>query len=500
MTKTRNISDLGAFTPSGAGGVQRTVENKLRDVVSVKDFGASPSASAATNKTAFEAAVATGKPVFIPSGIYEYSGWDNLDQNNITIFGQGSSNTVLKYTGSGNALLVGSTAGFRQGVNFSGFTVEGNTNVTAIIRTRLIARSQWSDINVREANQTTGIGFVFQGCMLNRFDCLTCSQDRQSMTNPPAEAFNIEALAPYGNSSNNTFVNLYAEGAGVFPATPSIGIGIRISGGDQNTFISGSPESCKTWGLLIAANCRYNAFIGVGFENLDATGDFADGGISTRYINCYASQKVVLQGRSCSIEGGFFERLQIDAGATRNRIKDAVINNWSTGAGGLFDSGTGTEVRDLYDADLAAFVTDRFPRFLMYRITNTAAVTGAGASHTMTWNTLIDDGSNCTGTNFVAPVTGRYQLQTTLSLDGISTAATLVDVRIVTSSRTYLTQKSINPKAGGTQESISFSTVADMDAGHTAYVTIQLSGMAANNAYVIGNASNMWSTFSGYKI
>jgi hypothetical protein len=40
MTKTRNISDLGAFTPSGAGGVQRPVEDKLRDFVSVKDFGA----------------------------------------------------------------------------------------------------------------------------------------------------------------------------------------------------------------------------------------------------------------------------------------------------------------------------------------------------------------------------------------------------------------------------------------------------------------------------
>jgi hypothetical protein len=136
----------------------------------------------------------------------------------------------------------------------------------------------------------------------------------------------------------------------------------------------------------------------------------------------------------------------------------------------------------------------------MYRATNTAAVTGAGATHTMTWSTLTDDGSNCTGTNFVAPVTGRYQLQTTLSLDGISTAATLVDVRIVTSSRTYLTQKSINPKAGGTQESISLSTVANMDAGHTAYVTIQVSGMAANDAYIIGNASLMWSTFSGSKI
>jgi len=41
MTKTRDLADLGGgFIQAGTGAVQRTVESKLQDVASVKDFGA----------------------------------------------------------------------------------------------------------------------------------------------------------------------------------------------------------------------------------------------------------------------------------------------------------------------------------------------------------------------------------------------------------------------------------------------------------------------------
>jgi hypothetical protein len=41
MTKTRDLADLGGgFIQAGTGAVQRTVESKLQDAVSVKDFGA----------------------------------------------------------------------------------------------------------------------------------------------------------------------------------------------------------------------------------------------------------------------------------------------------------------------------------------------------------------------------------------------------------------------------------------------------------------------------
>jgi hypothetical protein len=112
MTKTRNISDLGAFTPSGAGGVQRTVENKLRDVVSVKDFGAVGN-GVADDTAAIQAAIAAtltnrGGVVFFPPGIYCFANTLSLSGANkgISLIGSGSSlagqnnaPTVLKWIG-----------------------------------------------------------------------------------------------------------------------------------------------------------------------------------------------------------------------------------------------------------------------------------------------------------------------------------------------------------------------------------------------------------------
>jgi len=316
------------------------------------------------------------------------------------------------------------------------------------------------------------------------------------MTSPPYGAFNIEALSPFGNSSNNTFTNLYAEGAGRVAST--IEIGVRISGGDQNTFIGGSPESCGTYGLLVSTGSRYNTFIGVGFENLNATSaDVSDAGISTEYINCYSSQKFVIQGRSIRINGGYFERIQIDAGSVRNKIKDVVVNNWATGAGGLFDSGIGTQTKNVYDADIGEFLQEVYPRFLSYAPNTVTNQTGSGTQVAIGFSEVFDDNNNFASNTFTAPVTGRYQLNAVVSLDNLTTAATLTTLRIVTSNRTYIQQKGINPKTGGLQDSISMSVVADMDAGDTASVTIQVDGMAGNTASVVGNAASMWTTFSG---
>lgn len=499
-----SMTNVDTFLQAGTGAVTRSVQTKLREFVSVTDFGADPtgvSDSTAAIQAAIDYAVPIRKPIKIPSGTYLYSTLTGLTQNNITIVGDGSSNTVLKCTASGIALDLGTSAGFRQGVNISGFTVEGNASTSIIVRATALARSMWSDINVREADPAAGIGFVFRGCSLNRFDFLVCSQDRQAMTNVPLEGVNIQALAPFGNSANNTWVNLYAEGAGNYVGVNSINVGVRISGGSQNTFISGSPEACKTWGLLIGNNCNYNTFIGVGFENLNAVGgDFSIGGDMTRMINCYSSQKAVIDGDLCEIAGGFFERINIAATALKTKIRDIVLNHWATGAGGLFDSGTGTETQNVYDEDAGVYLTDIYPRFLMQLVATQNNVTGAGSAYTVAWDTPFDDNSNCDGTYFTAPVKGRYQLQSTMTLTGIDSTATTIELRIVTNTRTFHTEQRLNLPAGTHTHQISVSGIADMDSGHKASVIVKISGMAGNTADAVGNATNAYSTFSGHKI
>jgi hypothetical protein len=306
--------------------------------------------------TAIQTIIDAGKAVFLPDATFNYSGLTGVDADGTTIIGAGSAKSVLRYTGTGIALDIDGTItpGFSQNITLSGFTVEGNDSVSSIIRARRVARCVWSDINVREADDAAGIGFLFQGVMLSRFDRLVCSQDLNAMTSAPAEGLRLEATAADGNSSNNTFLSAYMEGAG--DVSNSIGVGIRLLGATQNNFIGGSPESCKTWGLLIGTGCNNNTFVGMGFENLDAAGgDVSDGGGSSHFINCYSSDKIIFQGRDAVLEGGSFERVQVDAGCLRTKIRGISINGWDTGLGGYVDNGTDTDALDIYDKTAVEF-------------------------------------------------------------------------------------------------------------------------------------------------
>lgn len=103
------------FTQSGTGATTRTTENKLRDTVSVKDFGAV--GDGVTNDTAaiqasFDACWAERKDVFIPGGTYLVTGltlpgtYPTLDQRDhaIRIYGQGYGNPYSNINTGGTVL------------------------------------------------------------------------------------------------------------------------------------------------------------------------------------------------------------------------------------------------------------------------------------------------------------------------------------------------------------------------------------------------------------
>lgn len=340
---------------------------RLSDIVTnVKEYGAKGDGvtdDTAAIQNAINDMVA-GSSLYFPKGTYVYSGLSNIAKSDITISGAGSNKTILKYTGTTIALNLDAFASgsandpFINNCNLKGFSIVGASMKTGI-SAQGIARSKWEDIRVNGSDGTDGTaGFLFKGCMLNNFSNLFCSYVDGSV---PYRGFMFQAGTRAGSSvggcSNNLFTHIYAEGN-------SIGIQMATNGGDQNVFNIGSPEKCKNYGLIIGGNCRYNTFIGIGFENLGViSADVDDNGTYSKFINCYSSEKFLLKGKGGEILGGFFERIEVTSTGENNEIKNVTVNNWSTTQGGYFDSGKGTIYKNVFDADSQTYVYKNKARY-----------------------------------------------------------------------------------------------------------------------------------------
>lgn len=139
------ISSVGAslvgFIQSGAGAVARTAQDKMRESVSVKDFGATTASS--DNTAAFllatNYAASTGATITVPAGTW--FGTFHISASNFSIRGAGSASTIIKHPAGapaaggviefGNTAL-GNSAPTYSFASISGLTLDGNkANVTA---------------------------------------------------------------------------------------------------------------------------------------------------------------------------------------------------------------------------------------------------------------------------------------------------------------------------------------------------------------------------------
>lgn len=108
-------SDWIGFESAGTGAAARSAQDKMRDVVSVKDFGAvgdgvTDDTTAILN--AISACEILLKPLFFPAGTYIVTSGLTIKQKQVQIFGDGSESTVLEFNiASGPALDVGYVAG-----------------------------------------------------------------------------------------------------------------------------------------------------------------------------------------------------------------------------------------------------------------------------------------------------------------------------------------------------------------------------------------------------
>ncbi|MCK9993163.1 MAG: hypothetical protein Dbin4_01683, partial [Alphaproteobacteria bacterium] len=118
--ETRTIAELAAssgsslvgFLQSGTGAVSRTVQSKLRDVVSVKDFGAVGDGIAddTAEIQAAATAVGYGGTLYFPKGTYFVSATITL-RGATKMLGDGVEATIIKRIGDyGDTFICGTSA------------------------------------------------------------------------------------------------------------------------------------------------------------------------------------------------------------------------------------------------------------------------------------------------------------------------------------------------------------------------------------------------------
>jgi hypothetical protein len=95
----KNVS----YTPAGTGAVPTTVQAKLRESVSVLDYGADPT-GVLDSTSAIQAALDSGaKTVVIPSGTYKVISTLNINTDRLHLVGDGLGSTLIDFEPTGNS-------------------------------------------------------------------------------------------------------------------------------------------------------------------------------------------------------------------------------------------------------------------------------------------------------------------------------------------------------------------------------------------------------------
>ena len=98
-------ASLIGFIQSGTGAVARTVQDKSREIVSVKDFGAVGD-GITDDTSAINTALAVGGNLYFPRGTYKVTGTLTISVTGTCLTGDGRGLTTISSTATGHTILV----------------------------------------------------------------------------------------------------------------------------------------------------------------------------------------------------------------------------------------------------------------------------------------------------------------------------------------------------------------------------------------------------------
>lgn len=307
-------SSAVSFLQAGTGAVARTAQAKMRDVVSVKDFGAVGD-GVADDTAAFTAAIAaapgSGVRIYAPAGTYLISSKLTLSKE-ILLFGDGCSQTtgddaatkILKGAAMTTALIdVTSASVSIEHIGFEGVT--GNTGDGIHVKS---SRCSIRNVSVHKMGQD-GIrvgGDADENCNLFALDrVFTRNNGRHGV-------YVHDTLSTGGPDVNAGLISLHES-------ANNGGDGLKIDKAWYVTVVAATPQTNTGYGINLTADSRYNTIVG---------GDQNEGNVAGEVYN--AGLRNVFLGTDYS---GFTDVGTYTAvvGSTGSKLYSPVFD--STGAG-----------------------------------------------------------------------------------------------------------------------------------------------------------------------
>jgi hypothetical protein len=138
------------------------------------------------------------------------------------------------------------------------------------------------------------------------------------------------------------------------------------------------------------------------------------------------------------------------------------------------------------------------PAFHVTKGTNQSPIGSTiNVEYTVVWaSEEYDIGGNFSGSQFTAPVAGKYVFQAQTMLTGTETQGNYYWMRINTSNGNIGEIQSIKYASNPTYLSLGSHCIVDMDAGDTAWVGVRYGSVVGSNPDIVVDDS--WTWFMGY--
>lgn len=500
-------SSLVGFIQSGTGAVATTAQAKMRESISILDFGVSTSASASANATNLQKAIdatPAGGTLFIPNGTYTYNS-TLLITKSITLQGSAGRQWFDNSWDLGGGSILHYT-------KTTGDAISVDAGTTGNVRLRFVAR----DLLIRGAkvspgSATTGNGLYIQANTLSTsvhtyFDNLSICEC--------AENGLLMEGALYGNYSSS--LSLFQNGknglrvvGGADPIGENVWIQTRVFGnGDTGTgnykhgvYYQPGARSNSFLTLSCSNNFGFGAlFLGGGFSG-DTWQFESNLGTSQLYLGSAGAglgiTSATVNGLSFSPGPGYTGKMVYVSSDASNVTFNGINFSDTLGAGGEDVRIDGAKfsiagisaahslvivptVTDLFYEGSIPFTNRNLPAFSAKVATDIPNVTGDGTAYNIIFDTGVFGigGTYNTATGvFTAPYTGLYLFTYVISVGDITASHTSgsIALTLTTDSVSYRIAP-YNVTSSLNKSSFTGSHLVKMNGADTAKMTIQING------------------------